>query len=67
MTPLKTRDIKASLIKKGFIKEEGDHHYYYYIHNGKKTPIRTKLSHGKKEIGIGLIGLMATQTKLNNA
>ncbi|MHB1697560.1 MAG: hypothetical protein ACYCSQ_05615 [bacterium] len=68
MASLKVKKIKQSLLKKGFQKRDGnaDHTYYhYYTIDKKKTSIYTKISHGEKEIGDNLIGLMSNQLKLN--
>ncbi len=61
--PLKKRDIIASLERKGFQIHESDHRYlYFYWSNGKKTSIKTKISHGSgNEIDDNLVHLMATQ------
>ncbi|MGN0084390.1 MAG: hypothetical protein ACI38S_02280 [Atopobiaceae bacterium] len=55
-----------NLTKKGFVLCEGDHHYLHYVTlDGKKTGIRTKISHGShKDITSGLVSAMATQCKL---
>jgi len=64
MVNIKVRDIVTGLIKKGFSKSEGNHlHLIFYV-NGKKTSIRTKVSHGCSEIGDNLINLMSVQLKL---
>lgn len=65
MATMKTDKIKASLQRKGFEKDNGDHQYYTLYCNGKKTQIFTKISHGKGEIGEPLLGIMAKQTKLS--
>jgi len=60
----KRRDIEAALETKGFKRHEGDHsRFVYYTHDGKKTRIRTKTSHGSggKSIGDPLLGQMAKQ------
>lgn len=58
------RDIDASLQRKGFKRDEGDHHYYIY-HNlaGRKTIKKTKISMGTshKTIGDPLLAQMARQ------
>lgn len=52
-------------MKKGFRKSENDHTYLILFVNNKKTSIRTKISHGSKEINDSLIILMSKQLKLN--
>lgn len=60
-------DIEASLLKKGFKKDDSNHHYYIYWNlNGKKTIRKTMMSHGSsyKTIGDSLLAQMAKQTGL---
>lgn len=65
-----TRDrsaIEASLLKKGFKKDDGNHHYYIYWNlSGKKTIRKTMMSHGSayRTIGDPLLAQMARQTGL---
>ena len=63
--PLKTQTIDRSLTSKGFEKIERDHHYYHFKHDGRKTALTTKTSHGKSEIDDSLIALMSRQLKLS--
>lgn len=67
MTALKTRDIQRSLCKKGFELDQNNHNKLNYRIDGKKTRIRTLYSHGKSEVGEGLIGAMARETRLSVA
>ena len=68
MSVLKTKDIKTSLKRKGFQElNERDHHFYFLHYNGQRTRIKTKISHGEKEIGDHLIASMAKQVNLNKA
>lgn len=65
MSTLKIKDIQNSLLSKGFEAETGRKHIFYYFKiEGKKTSIRTYISHGEKEIYDVLISLMGKQTKL---
>lgn len=65
MSPIKINDLVHGLERKGFIRSEGDHsHFVLYLH-GKRTLIRTKISHGDSEIGDRLIGLMSCQLGLD--
>jgi hypothetical protein len=62
----KTRDINTSLLRKGFKPKDTDHHFYYFTHEGKKTSVYTKTSHGKSSVDdINLIGKMQKQLHLN--
>ncbi len=65
MVSIKMNDILHGLAKKGFIRSEGDHSHFVLYVAGKKTFIRTKVSHGGSEIGDHLIGLMSWQLKLD--
>jgi predicted RNA binding protein YcfA (HicA-like mRNA interferase family) len=65
MVSIKTNDILHGLEKKGFIRSEGDHSHFVLYLNGKKTFIRTKVSHGSSEIGDHLISLMSWQLNLD--
>lgn len=66
---LKRREVEAALESKGFQRTKSHHHFFlYYTQAGKKTPIRTKTSHGKsyKDISPELASRMARQCKLTN-
>lgn len=58
--------VQASLLKKGFTSNNGDHINYYFKYNGKKTAIRTKVSHNGSDIDDNLCSCMAKQTRLTN-
>lgn len=65
--PLERGAVAAALTLKGFKRAEGDHTFFiYYSHAGKKTPVRTKTSHGSghKDISDNLVSQMAKQCKL---
>jgi predicted RNA binding protein YcfA (HicA-like mRNA interferase family) len=62
--PRDAKEVAANLQRKGFTPAEGDHKFYRLIVDGKNTGIRTKISHGEKEISDGLLAQMAKQTKL---
>jgi hypothetical protein len=64
MAAIKTQNIRRSLLKKGFMQAQTHHEMYYYAIEGKKTSIRTRLSHGAKEYDDYLLGQMAVQLKL---
>lgn len=67
MTTRKTRVIKSSLKKKGFRESTNDHYWYVLYYRGKKSSIRTRVSHGKGEYGNSLLGKMAGQLKLSGS
>jgi hypothetical protein len=64
MTTAKTKDIRKALTGKGFQNTESHHEMFWLFAYGKKTSIRTRLSHGCEEYDDSLLGLMAKQLKL---
>ncbi|GMU22669.1 MAG: hypothetical protein AMXMBFR13_27540 [Phycisphaerae bacterium] len=62
--PRSAREVAANLERKGFIADDGNHTFYRLFVDGKNTGIRTKISHGEKEIHDGLLSQMAKQTRL---
>lgn len=66
--PLKTRDVEAQLQHKfSFVHSETnsvDHRWYSLTLPGRVT-IKTKVSHGPKEIHVRLISAMAGQVGVN--
>ncbi|HMY45606.1 MAG TPA: hypothetical protein PKX74_09020 [Leptospiraceae bacterium] len=56
-------NIERSLLHKGFRREDSDHRFYYFYHEGKRTAIRTKISHGSsyKTYGDDLISKVVRQ------
>ncbi len=65
--PRKQADVEKSLLNKGFQAGGGDHNYFFYHSKiGKKTIVRTKTSHGGREIDDNLLAQMAKQCKLSN-
>jgi hypothetical protein len=64
LATLKVKKVFNGLKKKGFVQAEGDHTFLILNVNGKKTSIRTKISHGNNEISDYLINEMSMQLKL---
>lgn len=65
--PRKQADVERSLLNKGFLSGGGDHNYFFYHSKaGKKTIVRTKTSHGAREIDDNLLAQMAKQCRLTN-
>jgi hypothetical protein len=62
--PKDAKAIHSGLMKKGFRPRENDHTFYHLFVNEKKTVIFTKVSHGEKEVGDKLLGMMARQVRL---
>jgi hypothetical protein len=64
VSTLKVKDLDRSLLAKGF-KKEATHHNMYWLHlGGKKTGVRTRLSHGETEYRENLISQVAKQLGL---
>jgi hypothetical protein len=63
--------IKGSLQRKGFAMNKDSHHlmFAYISKDGKKTNIRTRISHGSKykTINDALLAQMSRQCKLQKA
>ena len=64
MGTMKARDVLNGLGKKGFCRSDSDHSHLILYVDGKKTEIRTKVSHGSIEINDRLINLMSIQLHL---
>jgi len=63
--PKDAKKVLAGLEKKGFLRKDNDHRFLHLWVDRRKTSIYTKISHGEKEIGDNLLGMMARQLKLN--
>lgn len=59
------RDVVAGLVRKGFVKTEGDHIFLRLRYKGKKTIVSTKVSRSHKDISNNLISVMSRQVGLN--
>lgn len=60
--------IESGLRNKGFRQLNTHHRFFvYYTVAGKKSNLRTRTSHGAKDIGRHLISQMAKQCGLNTA
>lgn len=59
----------TNLVHKGFKEAKNkscDHKWLEFWNDGKLTRVKTKVSHGEKDINDSLIGLMARQTYLTS-
>lgn len=63
--PRKTRAIRAALLSKGFIADDTHHEMFWLVVDGRKTSIRTRISHGVAEYGDNLLPLVARQVGLS--
>ncbi len=64
MHPFPAGNVAAALLKKGFARRENDHSFFHFFYDGKDWGVMTKISHGEKEIGIGLVKRMRRQMRL---
>lgn len=67
MKPRKAKEMIAVLQRKGFVPAGGDHAFLFLHVNGKKTSVRTMVSHGRGEYGDSLLKQVARQLSLSNA
>jgi hypothetical protein len=63
--PRKTRAIRVALLSKGFIADDTHHEMFWLVVDGRKTSIRTRISHGVAEYGDNLLPLVARQVGLS--
>jgi predicted RNA binding protein YcfA (HicA-like mRNA interferase family) len=66
MKPFPARDVDAALRRKGFKAHEAHHTMYHFLYRGKDIGVATKISHGEREIGFGLIKRMRQQMRLQS-
>lgn len=67
MTSLPTRALGDALESKGFARSNTHHQIFWLVVDGKKTAIRTRLSHGAREYGDALLGAVANQMRITRA
>lgn len=59
--------MRSALLAKGFEQEQTHHIVFRLVVNGKKTGIRTRLSHGAREYGDSLLAAVARDMALRKA
>ena len=64
MSTRRTDEIGQALQSKGFVQDNTHHEMYWFWSGGKKTSVRTRISHSAREYGDNLLGKMATQVGL---
>lgn len=64
MATYKPRILEKALLSKGFAKDNKHHRMLWFYLDGKKTAIRTRISHDAKDYGDPLLGEMSKQVKL---
>jgi hypothetical protein len=61
------KDVKTRLTRKGFKEANKDHKILFLYIDGKKTSIRTKVNHGRKDYTGCLWRALKTQLRLSDA
>jgi predicted RNA binding protein YcfA (HicA-like mRNA interferase family) len=64
MPSFKAKKVSASLLKKGFTREEKHHHYYEFWYDGKLVA-KTYSSHSNEDIDDYLLSAMRKQCNMN--
>jgi hypothetical protein len=65
VSELRVPRITHALRKKGFEAYESHHLMYWLVVEGRKTAIRTRISHGERKVDDWLLGQMAKQLHLS--
>ncbi|OQA17299.1 MAG: hypothetical protein BWY64_02147 [bacterium ADurb.Bin363] len=65
MSKYLTSDFEKALLKKGFQEYTTHHKMFLFYWKGKKTDIRTRISHGEKDFDDSLLNQRKKQIKLN--
>ncbi len=68
MPVLDAKKTLKNLMSKGFVPAKSksvDHHWIEFWYKGKLTRVKTKISHGEKELNAFLIMAMSKQTYLS--
>jgi hypothetical protein len=65
--PLPAREVDSALTRKGFRAVDNKHRFYFLYRDGKKTSIRTMISHGEREISDSNCGNMARQMRITTS
>jgi len=65
MASVKTADLVAALLRKGF-RQDNTHHKYFWLYDGeKRTHVHTPISHGLREYGDSLLSRVKKQLFLD--
>jgi len=62
----RSEEFAQALLAKGFHEEKGRHRKFTLYYQGKRTHIRTMLSHGSKEIVGDLLSAIKRQLRFDN-
>jgi len=61
----RSEEIARALLAKGFREEQGRHRKFVFYYQGKRTNIRTMLSHGSKDIQKDLLSAIKRQLQFD--
>jgi hypothetical protein len=68
MAPRAARTVRGALLRKGFVPiKDGDHQAFHLCVDGVRVGIRTHYSHGARECGDYILGLMSRQLLLTRS
>jgi hypothetical protein len=66
MAELHVRAFAGALLRKGFERVEGKHHaMFFLVAEGKRTSVRTRLSHGQRRVDEWLLSEIAKELHLS--
>ena len=66
MAEFHAAEFSRVLVSKGFERSEGKHHTVFYLNvNGKRTSVRTRLSHGGRRVDEWLQSQIARELHLS--
>jgi len=65
MAELPVWKLTSAFTRKGFEEEQTHHRMFYFMVQGKRTSIRTRLSHGEKRVDDWLLSQIARQVHLS--
>ena len=61
MSTISSKNIESALLSKGFRRDNTHHEYLWLYVDGKKTTVKTWLSHGIREYGDDLLAQVKKQ------
>lgn len=67
MPSIRARELHAALLRMGFVPVNKKHVFYFHTIDGRKTGVRTMISHGEDECREPLLHKMARQLWLSRS
>jgi len=61
---ISVKRLRSLLLKLGFTEDRRRHHIFFYLRYQGRIVVRTKISHGAREISQPLLGLIGRQLRL---